>query len=461
MPINSFTDYPMSWRPVIERKGAIYKKLAQQLEIDIKSGVLRPGTKMPPQRELADFLDINLSTVTKAFKICILKGLLSASVGSGTYVSYDAMANMHLLPDMKSQQIISLGATRPDDNSYGQLRKQLQKMLKEENYAKWFDYADAGEMNWHRQAGALLLKREGYAAPVEDVFLTSGGQNALMAALCSACQYGDKIASDPETYPGLKTATAMLGIKLVPLEHCNGEITEDSLVYACKHDNIKAVYLMPQYQNPTTHNMSEGLRRKIVEIAKKYNLLIIEDGTYNLSVEKKLLPLASLLPQQTFFIAGLSKALSPGLRLAYMAVPKTYHQQVRNALYNMAVNVAPLMSELAARMIVSGDIDITIKQHQQENKRRNALANDILADFTCYGDENCLFRWLLLPGELTGEQMEALALKKGVQVYAAGRFVVGKSIPTRAVRLSICAPQSIEELRQGLVVLRDILKIYM
>ena len=71
MPRNSFENYPMSWRPTLKNgTGPLYIRLATQLENDIAHGVLRPGTKLPPQRELADFLDINISTVSRAFKIC-------------------------------------------------------------------------------------------------------------------------------------------------------------------------------------------------------------------------------------------------------------------------------------------------------------------------------------------------------------------------------------------------------
>jgi DNA-binding GntR family transcriptional regulator len=69
------------------------------LEQDILSGVLLPRTKLPPQRELADYLDLNLSTISKAFKVCELKGLLSTFVGSGTFVSYDTLSNAYLLED--------------------------------------------------------------------------------------------------------------------------------------------------------------------------------------------------------------------------------------------------------------------------------------------------------------------------------------------------------------------------
>ena len=84
MPFNSFDDYPMSWRPGrAELYAPIYQSLADLLERDIRSGALPAGTKLPPQRELADFLDLNPSTVTKAYKLCEVRGLVHAVVGRG------------------------------------------------------------------------------------------------------------------------------------------------------------------------------------------------------------------------------------------------------------------------------------------------------------------------------------------------------------------------------------------
>ena len=82
MPVNSFENYPMSWKPDLKNTtGPKYLALVKLLEEDIERGALKPGTKLPPQRELADFLDVNLSTISRAFKLCEQKGLLSASVG--------------------------------------------------------------------------------------------------------------------------------------------------------------------------------------------------------------------------------------------------------------------------------------------------------------------------------------------------------------------------------------------
>lgn len=115
MSVNSFDDYPMSWRPdLMGSKGPKYRALAELLEQDIKSGALKAGTKLPPQRELADFLNINLSTVSRAFKICEERGLLSASVGSGTFVASGATTDPVLLFGSGDDQIIEMGAIVPD-----------------------------------------------------------------------------------------------------------------------------------------------------------------------------------------------------------------------------------------------------------------------------------------------------------------------------------------------------------
>ena len=95
MPYNSIDDCPMSWRPALTRgEEPLHLALARLLEEDIRSGALRPGTRLPPQRELADFLDISVSTVTRAFAVCSRRGLLSGQVGSGTYVAYNLSTDL-------------------------------------------------------------------------------------------------------------------------------------------------------------------------------------------------------------------------------------------------------------------------------------------------------------------------------------------------------------------------------
>ncbi|MFB5284898.1 PLP-dependent aminotransferase family protein [Peribacillus sp. Hz7] len=458
MPINSFENYPMSWKPSIDKtKKPIYQTIAGQLEQDILNGVLLPGTKLPPQRELADYLDLNLSTISKAFKVCELKGLLSAAVGSGTFVSYDALSNAYLLEDSKPKHLIEMGATLPDNASYEPLLLQLKSMLQETDYEKWFGYGRTGESLWQKDAAIKLIRRGGFETTVDHILFANGGQNAIAATLASLCKPGDRIGVDDHTYPGLKTVAAMLSVQIVPIKSENYEMSPTSFEYACKNENIKGIYLIPDYHNPTASFMSVENRKRIAAIAKKYNQFIIEDGSYHLLNQKPLLAVASFAPEQVIYIASLSKSLAPGLRLAYVAVPSQFKEPISKALYNLNITVSPLLAELTARTIVSNQFEVLIEGHREQTIRRNQIVNRYFADYTCLGVETGIFRWLLLPGEITGAEFEKLAAGQGVQVYAAERFVVGNSCPERAVRVSVCAPKTLEELEQGLITLKRLL----
>ncbi|MGG4492063.1 PLP-dependent aminotransferase family protein [Metabacillus idriensis] len=458
MPINSFDNYPMSWKPSINKtEKPIYQALAGQLEQDVLNGVLLPGTKLPPQRELADYLDLSLSTISKAFKVCELKGLLSATIGSGTFVSYDALSNAYLLEDTKPKHLIEMGATLPDNASYEPLLLQLKSMLQETDFEKWFGYGRAGESLWQKDAAIKLIRRGGFDTTVDHILFANGGQNAIAAALASLCKPGDRIGVDQHTYPGLKTAAAMLNVQIIPLKSENYEMSPASFEYACKNENIKGIYLIPDYHNPTASFMSVENRKRIAAIAKKYNQFIIEDGSYHLLSKNPLPAIASFSPEQVIYIASLSKSLAPGLRLAYVAVPVQFKEPMSKALYNLNITVSPLLAELTARTIVSNQFEVLIEGHREQTIRRNRIVNRYFADYTCLGVETGIFRWLLLPGRISGAEFEALAAGQGVQVYAAERFVVGNSCPERAVRVSVCAPKTSEELEQGLIILKRLL----
>lgn len=458
MPVNSFENYPMSWKPVIDRTlKPLYLTLANQLEEDIITGSLLPGTKLPPQRELADFLDINVSTVSKAFKVCELKGLLSATVGSGTFVSFDALSNSYLLSTDKQKNVIEMGATVPESNSYEQLMLQLKNMVNESDFGKWFSYSRPDDMLWQKDAALRLMSKGGYSADADSILFANGGQNAITAVLASLCKHGDKIGTNPHTYSGIKTTAAMLGIQLVPIKNKDGEMSEEALTYACKNENLKGIYLIPDYHNPTTDRMSLARRKAIARVAKEHNIFIIEDATYHLLCKESIQAIATFAPEQTIYIASLSKAVAPGLRIAYVSAPELYKKSLSNALYNMNISVSPLLAELAARIIVSNNLDTIIENNRKNTVYRNQLVSEYLSDYVCHGDETGIFRWLQLPTNITGADFEALALEHGIQVYAAERFTVGNSIPEKAVRLSICAPKTDEELEKGLMILHQLL----
>ena len=457
MPVNSFENYPMSWKPDIDRnRKTLYRVLAKQLEEDIVRGLLLPGTKLPPQRELADYLDINVSTVSKAMKICELKGLLSSTIGSGTFVAFDSLSNAYLLTEGNPNRLIEMGATVPENSANTSLLALMKNMLGEPSAERWFSYNRPGDTLWHKDAAVRLLKRCGVETEYDSILFSHGGQNALTAILAGLFHQGDKIGVDPHTYSGIKTSAAMLGIQLIPIKQTDSQMDVEALNAACQSDNIKGIYIIPTHHNPTTHTMTIQTRKAVAETARKQGVLIIEDGTYQLMC-KSMPSVSSFAPERSIYIASLSKAIAPGLRMAYISIPKQFKLLVSGALYNLNVSVTPMMAELTARVVVSGQLDVILENHKINTRARNRLVDKYMEGFDCRGGDTCIFRWLYLPPNITGEEFEKKALSQGIQVYAAERFVVGAAIPDRAIRLAICAPKTMNELEKGLAILRRLI----
>lgn len=458
MSINSFDDYPMSWKPDLSgTAGPKYLALVNLLQEDIKNGVLKAGTKLPPQRELADFLNINLSTISRAFKICEQKGLLSASIGSGTYVSSDATAELVLLSGTEDRRTIEMGAIVPSLKHNERVKQYMERLMKRPDAMNLFSYGIPEGNKRQQEAGSAWFQKMGLHTDSDHIVLAAGGQNALLATLGSLFEKGDKIGTDPLTFPGIKTAAKLLGIHLIPIQNDGLEMTAEGIHYAVQNEKIKGLYVIPDYQNPTTHTMSLETRKMIAEAAKAMNLLIIEDGIYNLLADQPMPPIASFAPEQTVCLASLSKTVSAGLRTAFVTVPDQYRQKLITVLYSMNISISPLLATVSAGLIEEGIADEIVAERKRDIVKRNRIVNEILDGIPAAGALSSPLRYIQLPEYFTGKSFEICAQQAGVHVYGAERFAVGNKPVEKAVRISVTTPRSTEELREGLNRLRELL----
>lgn len=459
MPVNSFDNYPMSWKPdMSDITGPKYIALAEQLERDIQSGKLKAGTKLPPQRELADFLDLNLSTISKVYKLCEQKGLLSASVGNGTYVSSDAAADPVLLCGKENSQFIEMGAIVPFVTSNLKVRQYTESLMKRPDALNLFSYGAPEGTKRQRAAGVTWLQKSGFETDIEHIVLAAGGQNALMAALGACFELNDKIGTEALTYTGVKIAAKLFGIHLSPVRSHHREMTEAGIRYAAQNENIKGLYVIPDYQNPTSHTMSLETRKMIAGIAKEENLLVIEDGINNLLEKNPLPPIASFAPEQVIYIASLSKTVSPGLRTAFIHVPVQFHDKLVTALYSMNISISPLLATVSAALIEDGAADEILAERQNGILERNLIVDRILDGFVVPSEPTAPLRYIRLPEHFTGKSFEICAKQAGVEVYGAERFSVGNKTPEKAVRISITTPPTLEILTDGLMRLKMLLQ---
>ena len=174
MPVNSFDDYPMSWKPEKEQlTSPKYRALADLLADDILSGKLPPHTKLPPQRELADYLDLNLSTITRAFQLCTQKGLLYGITGRGTFVSPNAAIDIAIADEKEEASYIEMGIIKPLDafntETYAVMEQVLQR-----GSTSLLDYSYPMGTPYQRAAAQKWLEHFSMDVSLSNIAITAG-----------------------------------------------------------------------------------------------------------------------------------------------------------------------------------------------------------------------------------------------------------------------------------------------
>ena len=471
MPVNSFENYPMSWKPQKSKlEKPYYISIAASLEADILSGKLAENTKLPPQRELADFLDLNLSTVTRAYKLCELKGLLYAVTGRGTFVSPGTSAKNTFME--KEGDIIEMGMIKPFYESNYAIQSAARLVLAREESLRLFEYSSPLGTKRQISAANKWLRRIGVDTGEENVLLSAGAQNALSIILISLFKAGDKIAVDAFTYTNFKKLANFLHIQLIAVPSDGYGMSPDGLLAVCRNTEIKGVYLMPTCSNPTSIFMPQPRRTELAEILRQFNLLVIEDDIYSfLSVYCHTAPDAkpffSLLPKQTVHICSISKSLCAGLRVAFLAFPDQYRDLLISGMLGINLKTVSLNSEIIAELIESGEAENIVRHKILSARKRNRIFRNIFPegafspwnDFLPLPDSDNIerfFHWLQLPAHLASEELELLALQKGIHVLGSHHFAMQNENKSSYVRVSIASPDTEDDLRKGLLLLKNI-----
>ena len=453
MPINSFENYPMSWKPdkaKIERP--YYLSIATMLEQDIINGSLSANTKLPPQRELADFLDLNLSTITRAYKICELKGLLYAVTGSGTFVSSGIFYKDTFIE--KNNQLIEMGMIKPFYETNSLILEVSKSIMDNSKSIELFEYGNPLGTDKQLHAAVHWLKKHKVNVSESNTMIVAGAQNALSVILISLFKAGDKIAVDKFTYANFRGLAILLHIQLITIEADHYGMIPEALLTTCKNSDIRGIYIMPTCSNPTSIFMPQNRRKDLANIIKQYNLLLIEDDIYSFLAPASAEPFFSMIPDHTFHICSLSKSLCPGLRVAFMAFPKQFRELLVSGMLNINLKTVSLNAEIIAELIDSGNADKIVQEKINLAQRRNK----IYKKFFPVDDEIIprFFHWLKLPANLASEEAEVLALQKGIHILGSHRFAMGSRNKSSYVRLSIASPSSESDLTYALNTLKEI-----
>jgi DNA-binding transcriptional MocR family regulator len=308
-----------------------------------------------------------------------------------------------------------------------------------------------------RLAAAAWLRRRIGTVPASRIVVAAGAQSALFAICESQLRPGDVVAAGVVTYPGLKAVATQSGLTIAPVAMDQGGIMPDSFEEICRSREVRALYVIPSIDNPSTATLSESRRLALVAIARRHNVFIIEDDPYAPLRPEAITPLVTLAGDITWHIATLSKCATPALRVAYVVAPGNAQAlRLAGVLRVTTLMAPPLMAALASRWIADGVLDEITAAIRTESAARQQVAAAMLSDAKFAADPHGHHLWLSMPEHWRATDFAEHADRSGVAIVAGSTFSV-TTTPVEAVRVSLGVAADRAALEDGLGLLASLL----
>jgi GntR family transcriptional regulator/MocR family aminotransferase len=451
------------WQLVVDldRGAALppFLQIARALTADIQRGRLRPGHRLPGSRELAKTLRVHRNTVLAALDELIAEGWIETAPGRGTFVMQalpiDRAPALPARTRSRSPSPERLPFTLPDPpDAYrppalpdGTLNlshgspdvrlvpaKVIGRAYRRALGLRGADLLAYGEPEGHaglRSAlAAMLASTRGLAVTRDDVLVTRGSQMALSLAARVIVRPGDVVAVEAFGYRPAWEAFRAAGATVVPIAIDADGIDVDALQALARRTRLRAVYVTPHHQYPTTVTLRAARRLALLSLAREERLVVVEDD-YDHEFHfdgRPVLPLASAdRAGQVVYIGTLSKILAPGLRVGYIVAPPPV---LRNAaairsLIDMQGDHA---TEAAiATLMEDGELQRHVARVRRVyGNRRDILATSLRRSF---GDDvdftvpaGGMAMWVRLRMPVDVEAWARRSLAHGVSWYTGRRY---------------------------------------
>ncbi len=452
-----------------------FLQIAAALVADIRRGRLRPGDRLPGSRALAQSLGVHRNTVLSALHELTAQGWLQTSPARGTYVAADLPT-----PDPARRRTPRAPTGASPRRPLGFSLKERQPPALVDERALISEPVPPGTLalfgglpdlrllplaalsRAHRRAMAvrggellryddpqgdprlrealmrLLCQRRGLAGDASSLLLTRGSQMALYLLAQTLLSPGDVVAVEALGYPPAWAALRQAGAELLPIPVDESGLDVAALAQQAQVRRIRAVYLTPHHQYPTTATLSPGRRLQLLELAHKLRLAILEDDyDHEFHYEgRPVLPLAeSDRHGVVVYIGTLSKLLAPGLRIGFVWAPP----QLLSRLTALRVLIDRQGDHALQRAVAELIEDGEVERHAWRCRRAYAARREHLAallqaqlgsvlSFALPAGGMAL--WARVADEVGIEDWLAAARQEGVLLQSGQRFAFdGRALP--------------------------------
>ena len=468
----------MEFAPLLahDSETPLYRQLYEQLALQIRSGKLHRGDRLPATRELAGLLGLNRTTVSAAYEILESEGLIAGQVGRGSFVTGSKAPGTKvdwsgLLdrgeaagPASSSgfgKEVVSFVMSRPSRDLFplDEFRASCQAVLARADLG---DILQLGSPYGYEPLRRYLLEEaraQHLAGPGDDLLITNGCQQALDLLGRILLRPGDTVAVEDPIYTGLKSLLTGMGAQLAGIPVGSDGMDLSNLTRVLERERPRMIVVTSNFQNPTGATLPLATRRGVLEAARAAGVPVIENDAYGeLRYTGEPIPAIKQLDESggTVLLRSFSKVSFPGLRVGWALGPKPLIDRLRQAKEASDLHTDQLSQAVLMEFAESGRLENHRARVREEGGRRLAATLAACAEYLPPGTrwtrpEGGMNLWVRLPEPLDAGELLPRAQKEGVS-YLPGRYFAVSRLDPGALRLSFAGLPP-DQIRSGLAVL--------
>ena len=445
----------------------LYVQIADALATAIEAGTLVPGERLPPLRALAQSLDVALVTVEKAYEALAARGRVVARVGRGTFVTSPPAEDdapfartwepalsrwargermegvIDRLAEARAPGVISLASAHPAPETFpvAEFGRAMARTLADDPPEAWQYRANTGDPDLCATLAEALRARGCDAGP-DDIIVTSGAQQAADLIAAVLLEERAVVASESPTYPGTLGVFDARGVSYVEVRGDADGVRIDDVERVFAEYRPRLFSICPIAENPAGTVLPARRGKAIVELARRYGVVVLEDQTgWTSSYDGPAPPplAAHDSDGRVVMMESLSKSIFPALRVGYLRVRGALRESIEAAKIRTDSFTSTMTQRALWRFLRSPAYPRHLKAARALYRGRRDLFVDALARELPWADvrppQAGTNLWLRLPGRISTQAAFDACARAGVLVMPADPFYPTRSGPA-ALRIS-------------------------
>lgn len=439
--------------PQLDRDSIVplYRQIYEHLREAILAGTLPESTRLPPERAMAERLEVNRSTIVHAYRELVADGLIEQRVGSGSRVVPQLRGGQparaagvpwwitlppwrvgefpNILGELAAKQepgrISFVQGVAPDEPSpLGELAQSFERVARDPRFV--LSYGDSEGYEPLRRAIASRMNARGASIAPKNVIVLTGSTQGIMIVSQSLAEPGDEIIVESPSYPGALQIFQINGLRAIPVPVDEDGMRVDHVEAILRTRRPRFIYTMPSMHNPTNATMNADRRERLATIARRAGVPIIEDDPYGPLAQHAHPPLVALAPDHVVYLSTFSKTIAPSLRVGWLAAPRMILERLllRKQAYDMATS---LYVQAAIVDYLEGGYDAHVAQLRDELVLRRSIADDAIAKHwpaavRATGAAGGFYLWAQTPREIRARALLDVAERFGASFLFGEAF---------------------------------------